>query len=288
MILKRIYRKSRFVFSFLRSLLMGSLSRQKYAGVKSFIIFVGYPRSGHSLIAALLDAHPETVISMEWGVLTHLRMGYGKNQVYYSIERNARLFTCKLNNIWTGYSYKVPGTWQGQYKTIRIIGDKLAGQTSLILKTDTALLERLQQTMGCPVKIIHVVRNPYDTITTMARRSFEKAGLSGKLDRDFLAPFIDKYFDRAAVVQKLKDTEEFELLDLYHEDMIKDSGSVLTRLLNFLEVKIPDDYIARCSECVYREPNKSRLEFDWPDDLKTRVRENIEKYGFMEQYRFED
>lgn len=240
------------------------------------------------MIAALLDAHPEVVISMEWGALTHLRMGYGKNQVYYSIERNARLFTRKLNNIWTGYSYKVPGTWQGQYKTIRVIGDKLAGQTSLILKEDTALLERLQVTMECPVKIIHVVRNPYDTITTMARRSFEKAGLEGKLDRDFLEPFIDRYFDRAAVVQELKDTEEFELLDLYHEDMIDDCGSVLTRLLDFLEVEIPDSYISRCSECVYSEPHKSRLEFDWPDDLKTKVRGNIEKFNFMEHYRFED
>ena len=288
MIFKRIHRKSRFVFSFLRSLLMGNLTKRKFACIKSFVLFVGYPRSGHSLIAALLDAHPEIVISMEWGVLSHLRMGYGRNQIHYSIERHERLFTRKLNNIWTGYSYKVQGMWQGQYKTIRVIGDKLAGQTSLILRTDPVLLERLQLAMGCPVKIIHVVRNPYDTITTMAKRSFEKSGLKGELNTDFLAPFIDKYFDRAAVVQKLKDAGEFDILNLHHEDMIKDSGSILTRLLNFLEVKIPENYITMCSESIYNEPHKSRLEFDWPDDLKIKVRENLEKYSFMEHYRFED
>ena len=240
------------------------------------------------MIAALLDAHPEIVISMEWGVLSHLRMGYGRNQIYYSIERHERLFTKKLNNIWTGYSYKVKGMWQGQYETIRVIGDKLAGQTSLILKTDPEFLARLKLIIGCPVKIIHVVRNPYDTITTMARRSFEKSGSNGELSTDFLAAFIDKYFDRAAVVQKLKDEGEFDILDLYHEDMIKDSGSMLTKLLDFLEVKIPDNYIARCSDSIYKEPHKSRLEFDWSDDLKIKVRENLEKYSFMEHYRFED
>ena len=288
MIFKRIHRKSRFVFSFLSSLLMGNLKKRKYAGIKSFILFVGYPRSGHSLIAAFLDAHPEIVISMEWGVLSHLRMGYGRNQIYYSIERHERLFTRKLNNIWTGYSYKVQGMWQGQYMTIRVIGDKLAGQTSIILRTDPVLLERLQLAMGCPVKIIHVVRNPYDTITTMAKRSFEKSGLKGELNKNFLASFIDKYFDRATVVQELKDAGKFDILDLHHEDMIKDSGSVLTRLLNFLQVKIPDNYITRCSESIYKEPHKSRLEFDWPDDLRIKVRENLEKYSFMEHYRFED
>ena len=229
MMFKRVNRKSKFVFSFFKSLIIGSLTRRKYAGIRSFVMFVGYPRSGHSLIAALLDAHPDIVLGMEWGVLSHLRMGYGRNQIYYSIERNARMFTRKLNNIWTGYNYKVPGMWQGQYRTIRLIGDKLAGQTSLILKDDPSLLDKLRLKIGCPVKIIHVVRNPYDTITTMAKRSFEKSGLPGELDTAFLAQFIGKYFDRAAVVQKLKDEGGFDILDLYHEDMMYWSMAILVK-----------------------------------------------------------
>jgi hypothetical protein len=288
MIFKRAYRKSKFVYSFLRSLFLGSLARHKYAEIKSFIIFVGYPRSGHSLIAALLDAHPEIVMSMEWGVLSHLRMGFGRNQICYSIESNSRLFTRKLDNIWTGYNYKVPEMWQGQYKTIRLIGDKLAGQTSLILKTDPALLERLQITMGCPVKIIHVIRNPFDTITTMAKRSFEKAGLKGEMNARFLAPSIERYFERAAVVQKLKEIGDFDILDLYHEDLINNRRSELTRLLNFLAVMIPEGYIIGCSESIYREPHKSRNEFDWPEDLKIKVLENLTKFSFIKDYRFED
>ena len=287
-IIKRIYRKSRFIFSYLRSLLIGNFRQKRYSGIESFILFVGYPRSGHTLVAALLDAHPEIVMSMEWAVLSHLRMGYRKNQIFYSIERHSRLFTRKLKNIWTGYSYKVHGMWQGKYRTIRLIGDKLAGQTSLILKADPELVDKLQQETDCTVKIIHVIRNPYDTITTMARRAFEKSGIKGDMNADFLVPSIDKYFDRANVVQKYKDAGKFKILDLHHEDLINDSGSGLSGLLDFLEAGIPENYISRCSEAIYKEPHKSRLEFDWSDDLKLRVMGNLRDYKFLQNYRFED
>jgi len=178
--------------------------------------------------------------------------------------------------------------WQGKYKTIKHIGDKLAGQTTMMLLTDPELLDKLEQKISVPIKIIHVIRNPYDTITTIAKRAFEKSGSKGELNTDFLASFIDKYFVRAAVVKKLKDAGEFEILDLYHEDIIENRGSALTRLVDFLEVEITDNYITRCSESIYKKPHKSRLEFDWSDDLKIKVRENLAKYSFMEHYRFED
>jgi len=286
--IQRLYRKSRFIYAYLKSLLLGGLRNNRYDSVESFILFVGYPRSGHTLVAALLDAHPEIVMSIEWAALSHLKMGYTRNQMYYSIERNARLFTNRLNNTWTGYSYKVPGMWQGKYKTIKHIGDKLAGQTTMMLLTDPELLDKLEQKISVPIKIIHVIRNPYDTITTIAKRAFEKSGSKGELNTDFLASFIDKYFVRAAVVKKLKDAGEFEILDLYHEDIIENRGSALTRLVDFLEVEITDNYITRCSESIYKKPHKSRLEFDWSDDLKIKVRENLAKYSFMEHYRFED
>ena len=287
-IIQRIHRKSRFIFNYLKSFLIGNFRQKRYAGIKYFILFVGYPRSGHSLIAALLDAHPDIVISQEWGALSYLRMGYHRNQIFYSIEHHSRLFTRKLKNIWSGYSYRVEGMWQGKYNTIRLIGDKLGGETSLILKKNPALLLKLQHKTGCSVKIIHVIRNPYDTITTMAKRSYAKSSKTSDLNAEFLAPFIDKYFDRTSVIQKLKDIGKFEMLDLYHEDLIKDNDLALKKLLDFLEVDALENYITKCSEAIYKEPHKSRLEFDWPDDLKIKVRENLKKYSFMEHYRFED
>jgi len=240
------------------------------------------------LVAALLDAHPEIVMSIEWGVLSHLLMGYRRNQICYSVEHHSRLFTRRLKNTWTGYNYRVDDMWQGKYRTIKLIGDKLAGQTSLILKKDLTLVDKLQQRINCPVKIIHVIRNPFDTITTMAKRSFAKSESLVDFDVAYLAQFIDRYFERVEVVQKLKSYGQLSMIDLHHEKIIHDTDSTLIELMNFLNVDITDNYMLRCSETIYKEPHKSRLEVDWPDNLKQHVQENIAKYEFLQQYSFED
>ena len=42
------------------------LSQSVVEGVEKFVLFVGYPRSGHSLIASVMDAHPDIVIAHEY------------------------------------------------------------------------------------------------------------------------------------------------------------------------------------------------------------------------------
>ena len=52
---RRIYRRGR------RAVGLGQ--------VRSFCLFIGYPRSGHSLVGSLLDAHPDIAIAHEVNVL---------------------------------------------------------------------------------------------------------------------------------------------------------------------------------------------------------------------------
>ena len=47
----------------------GRWRRHELQSVEAFCIFIGYPRSGHSLLGSLLDAHPEMVIAHELDVL---------------------------------------------------------------------------------------------------------------------------------------------------------------------------------------------------------------------------
>ena len=39
------------------------LSKEVIHGVKKFFFFLGWPRSGHSIVASLLNAHPNIVVS---------------------------------------------------------------------------------------------------------------------------------------------------------------------------------------------------------------------------------
>ena len=126
--------KIHFLTSFVKALVLGFFYQNKYKTIKTVCLFIGYPRSGHSLIAALLDAHPDIIIGMEWGALLHVYFGYKKKQLFYSLIRNSYLFSKKKNNIWTGYSYKIHGGWQGKFRKLLVIGDKQGGRTSIIIK----------------------------------------------------------------------------------------------------------------------------------------------------------
>ena len=42
------------------------LTEDEIAGVEKFVLFVGYARSGHSIIGSFLDAHPSIVIAHEF------------------------------------------------------------------------------------------------------------------------------------------------------------------------------------------------------------------------------
>ena len=57
--------------------ILGSIVQRKqelkrnaeYDSVEAFVLFVGHPRSGHTLVAAILDSHPEMIIANEFNLL---------------------------------------------------------------------------------------------------------------------------------------------------------------------------------------------------------------------------
>ena len=98
-----------------------------YDSVETFVLFVGYPRSGHSLIGAILDSHPEIVIPHEFHLLANFNNFY-KDPNEESYSRRLRIFSAlhsrsynqsidgsRSPNYRQGYSYYIPGSWQGKY-----------------------------------------------------------------------------------------------------------------------------------------------------------------------------
>ncbi len=283
-ILHKIISKSRFLYSYTKSWILGLLFRKEFNKVHTFVVFIGYPRSGHSLIASLLDAHPNIVMGMEWGLLPHLMMGYHQNQVFASIIQNSRRFRNRKENIWTGYSYKVENSWQGDFDELQIIGDKMGGRTSIMLYDNRDLLQLIESRLQLPLKYIHVMRNPFDIITTMTRRSFEKTEKAGDPESLELLPFIKNYFNRVEIVNQLKKGGSLNIYDLYHEDFIINPGNELKSLLDFLGVSNKGNYIDNCVKIVYDEPNKSRQNIEWTEDLIHFVENQIKKYSFLQRY----
>ena len=103
---------------------------QLYDGVETFVMFIGYPRSSHSLVGAILDAHPEIIIPHEYNLvgkwkslskaaapnkysLFHELHSLSMSQAQFGIRASKN--DTRLTGEYT-YTYHVPGLWQGRYQ----------------------------------------------------------------------------------------------------------------------------------------------------------------------------
>jgi hypothetical protein len=274
-----------FTRKYIKSLLFGFFRRRDFRNIRFFCFFIGYARSGHSFIGALLDAHPEASFSMEVHALKLVEQGFSRDQIYYIIIRNSYLFKSRLNNIWSGYSYAVPNQYQGTFTRLKVIGDKRGASSTEMFRNDFTIYEKLQSLVKCPVKILHVIRNPYDNISTMISRNLEEGT---EPTSELLLEKIEIYLGKIQTITKIKKDRRFDILDIYHEDLIANPETEITRILNFLELKAYPDYIENCSRIVYNEPHKSRFDINWTDDLINLVQSNMDQCTFLKRYSFDN
>lgn len=258
------------------SLYNGYKHRRLFSAVKTYFMFIGYSRSGHSLVGSLLDAHPDIVCGHELGVLKYVHAGYSRIQIYHLILENSRRFTeggCSSS----GYTYSVPNQWQGRYQNLKVIGDKQAAGAVLRLGCRPQLLERLRRTIGGSVKFIHVIRNPYDNISTMAR----KENMS-------LRHAIAYYFGLCDTVIELKaQIDSADLFEFKHESLISETKSVLKNICEFLQVDSPEDYLTDCASIVFASPHKTRRQYRWHQSEIEIVQGKISQIPYLMDYAYE-
>ncbi|MHA1398649.1 MAG: hypothetical protein ACTSSF_13240, partial [Candidatus Heimdallarchaeaceae archaeon] len=157
-----------FLFrDFILSLFLALFNWRHFKNIEKYVMFIGYPRSGHSIFGSLLDAHPNIIISHEQNVLFYLKYHFSKNQLFSLILKNSRDFT-KHGRKWEEYVYSVPNQWQGKFTQLKAIGDKKGGISSVMLQDNPFLIEKLQKRIRKKIYFIHVIRNPFDNITTMS------------------------------------------------------------------------------------------------------------------------
>lgn len=257
---------------YVQSLLGGIAYDRSFRDLETFCLFIGYPRSGHTLIGSLLDAHPDAVIADELDVLRFIQAGFSKNQVHYLLLRNSRKAAAGGRER-TGYDYRVPGQWQGRYKKLRVIGDKMGGATALRLKFTPALMTDLPGLLNLRVKFIHVVRNPYDVISTLHMRQ-----------RTSLRQAVDNFFERCEAVAFVKDHAPNDVFDLRHESFIADPKAGLGNLCTFVGLNGEDDYYDACAAIVFRSPHESRRDIVWPPGLIEAIAEKSSSFRFLDGY----
>jgi Sulfotransferase family len=267
----------RMIVDFPLSFCGGFKNRADFKDIETFFLFIGYPRSGHTLIGSLLDAHQNIACGHELSVLNYLLAGFSKRQIFYLLTRSSKSFT-RQGRRWNGYSYLVRGQWQGIVNGIRIIGDKKGGGTTVRMKSHPQALNRMNKIMGKQTRYIHVIRNPFDNITTIS----QKHGMP--LDES-----IEYYFSLCETVQWIKSKICMSFyFEMKHESFIKDPFKELNKLCQFLGTGANKDYLTACSAIVFPSPRKTRKYLAWNTKQIRSVEKKMAAISYLNDYAYDD
>jgi hypothetical protein len=254
------------------------------AQVKTFCLFIGYSRSGSSVLGALLDAHPNMIVAHELDVLRILgndRNGeVDKAGLFDMLVENSRAKAASGRRQ-GNYAYEVENGWQGRYARLEVVGDKEANQTAQRLWAAPALLTKLQNTVGVPVKFIHVVRDPFDNIATVALK--DASTCRGIPPDKYLTYASNVYF--GLWTRGVQATRQRVAADRWlTEDMLRGPEATLREVCGFLGQDAPKPYLSQCCALLKKTPHRSRDLLDWPEALTESVARQSRDIDFLARY----
>ena len=286
-----------------------SLSQAAVDGVEKFVLFVGYPRSGHSIIGSMMDSHQNMIISHEYMIFREwaenpkkfTNRTYLFNELYQASYVNAQIGLRSASHNEKGYTLAMDSnsTWQGTFKQLKVIGDKSGGMTVLMYLQDpkefAQHFQELRAMIKVPIHVLHIVRNPYDIIATSAlyRDSHSPGKLNASKEHkysnpDALRPKTHFLFKLAQAVEEMTKKFRLNILQLYSEDFIRGPKDSLQRICRFLELDCPEDYLQHCSEKMYKSVSRTRDKVVWPQQILDMVDSNKKRFAFFKDYTFED
>jgi hypothetical protein len=249
--------------------------RADFDGVRRFCLFVGYPRSGHSVVGAFLNAHRNAVIAHELNAAPLVVDGCSRDELYARILTRARWFHLRGDR--SNHDYRVPNQWQGRYERLDVIGDKRGGAVTRCLAEHPDLFDRLRRLVGVPLRLVHVVRNPFDNIAAIS--------IWHHLSMEDAAAY---YFMHCATTTRLDALcAPDEIVTVRHEAMIADPRAVLSGLCGFLGLALHPGYLDDCARIVFPSPTGTRSKVGWPGGLVAEVERKARAYPFLEGYAFD-
>ncbi len=251
--------------------LAGPLSKTKVC-----LLFLGCPRSGHSLVGALVDAHPHAMIAHELDLLAFVEAGFTWPQIASLVHENVRQFA-EAGRKWEGYSYEVPGSGQGAADPLLVVGDKKGVRTTRRLAAEPGLLARLEALVPVPVRFVHVIRNPFDIVATRHTRS----------GRD-----LDTLIERTEGVLRAVDritaaVGAARVHTVRHEDVIARPKESLEGVARFAGLTPDPAWLAAAAAVVFPRPRRTREGVEWTPAQIARVRSMMAQFPAFRGYDLE-
>lgn len=284
-----------------------SAGTSDFGAVHTLVQFAGFPRSGHSVVGSLIDAHPDAVVAHELDLMGLLDAGLGRTDFFALICANSAAFE-RHGRSWNGFSYHVPGGAGGTSRRPRVLGDKKADWAVRRTRKDPRLLERLGALLGeVRAAWVLVVRNPFDNVATMSLRkgrAYDRIRIAAGTPQEFrrklerargdrvpdavLPEMVDDYAglcDGVAALRGRVPPEDW--LVLRHEDLVEDPAPTLDRLFAFLGLEASAAFLSSAAAAVSPTAHRSRHEVRWPGDTRDRVERLTVEHRFLTGYAFD-
>ena len=254
-------------------------SPDRFAQVRTFCFFVGHNKSGTSLLGGLLDAHRHIVLADEVDALRYVEAGFAREQIFHLLERGSRSEARKgrvTARRLQPYSYHVPGQWQGDTDVPHVVGDGRSGTSTRRLGARPDLCDRIRGLMpGVDVRLIQVIRNPFDPISLMmvrGNRSFARA--------------IDHYFAACETLTRIRRAQGSAVIPVRYEVFVADPVSGLMSVCAFLGVDADRGYLDACASVVRPRPDRGRELVPWTRSLIDDVERRLARFDFLEGYTY--
>ena len=280
--------------------------------IKSFVFFVGHARSGHSIVGAILDSHPHIVISHEEDLFHKLvdeYKNYNKSQVFNTLWHNS--YTSARDGLRThtgtakkkGYTLAIDGLYQGTYQSyIDVIGDKRGGFTADMMAKNFSIWEsvflKLKSTISLPMKVVRVIRNPYDNIATIVLiKCRGSIGIQIKDIKESNKTFscnlpdlvdseINEYFQLFKGIEDAKAKHNLDIIEIHGQDLTANPKKAISEMCSFLQVTCDDNFLTVCSDKIFPTESKTRHKFKWKNEHISKIKENINRFSNLHRYDF--
>jgi hypothetical protein len=241
-------------------------SRGMFGDIAAYVTFVGYPRSGHSLVGSLINAHPEALIAHELDAIALIERRFPRSLLFGLLVARDHEFA-EGGRRWGQWDYAVPGGSQGTWTSLRVIGDKKGGRTTQRLAANPDLVDRLERTVKVPLRFVHVVRDPFDMAARMSLR--------GRTLEDAIVR-CGRFADDVALIRARVSGDRWH--DIRLEGLIADPYGELGSLLGFLGLPSPAGFLEACARVLLPAPHRTSDEVGWTPELTAMVNAIVERH----------
>lgn len=247
-------------------------SEKSFCDFKSFCLIIGNSRSGSTILGSIVDAHPNAIVANETMASQVFWRGLSRSDILGEIIDNSSA-NYRSGRQSEEYQYQI-GAAPDSKSTVRVYGDKIWNPATLLLHGDYNLISSLENKLEANVILIASIRNPFDTIATMHKRS--KAPIEDRIRWYFM------HCDALAAIEAKMTKSDF--LISYHEQLIDSPYEEISRISRALRLPVDPLHFKNVDRFLYKRPSNSRVSIEWTIAEVDEILQRMQGFPFLSIY----